>query len=182
MTHRVLWVICALWLAACSCKQNEPITAQEIAGRVVLESYELDLTWGYRLRGMYIVGDGTVWSYQYEGPPFYPEKLKPGELGARDMLTKHRNATKIGSVDRKALLDMAQMIRPAAAGKIVRAVPTMQGASRLDVAYDSDPESGTYTEIVLSGTGDRAASNSAPAAATLVDYLNDVQGAVGWTW
>jgi hypothetical protein len=160
--------------------QDEPLTERDIAGHVVLESYEVDLTWDYRLRGMYIEGDGSVWSYNYQGPPFYPEKLQAGELSARDMLNKHKNAERIGSVDPRHLLEVVQLISPASRGAITRASGSVQGSGSLDVAYRFDAESKMYHEVILAGYGEKAATNSAAEAQTLLDYLHEVQQSVGW--
>lgn len=178
MNGRMALFLLAVVLAACSMHDNEPLTAHDIAGRVVLESYEVDLTWGYKLQGIYIEGDGTVWSYQYEGPPWYSEKLKLGEISDRDMLNKHKNAKQVGKVDRRQLLDMAQMIKPASQGKITRQHMLEEGSGTMEVAYLHDDKT-TYKEVILSGTGGRAASNSSAAARTLIDYLNDVKAEVG---
>lgn len=177
-------VIIALLIgAACSTTDDvKPLTERDIAGRVVLESYEVDLTWGYRMRGMYVVGDGTVWSYEYSGAPWYPERLKTGELSARDMLSKHKDAVQIGTVDRRGLLDVAQMIRRAAKGEVVRTTGANQGKGRLEVAYLFDDKPSTYREVVLAGSGDKAATNNAAAAGVLLAYLREVQQAVGWSW
>ena len=110
-----------LGCAACSTKDADKLLEREVTGKVLLESYTVEMTWGYKLSGLYVDGDGSVWAYEHTGTPWYPEKLKPGELSERDMLTKHKNAHQIGTVDRKLLLDMAQMIKPAARGKVTRA-------------------------------------------------------------
>jgi len=148
---------------------------KEITGQVLLESYSVDQTWGYKLSGMYIAADGSVWAYEQTGTPWYPEQLKSGELYERDMLTKHKNARQIGTVDRALLHNMAQMIKPAARGHVTRAAGSAYGNSSLEVAYLFNPDSSTYREIILAGQGERVATNSAPEAQTLLDYIHDVQ-------
>jgi hypothetical protein len=173
-----IWIaLVLLGCAACSMSEKDQLIDREITGDVVLESYSIDQTWGYKLSGMYITADGAVWAYEQTGTPWYPEKLKNGELYERDMLTKHKNAHQIGSVDRTLLRDMTKMIKPAARGRVTHASgsPYASGSGALEVAYLFDPRSSTYSEIILAGQGDRVATNSAPEAQVLLDYLRDVK-------
>ncbi|MGD9764194.1 MAG: hypothetical protein AB7V27_10805 [Candidatus Binatia bacterium] len=168
-------------IGACSAasKDERPLTTADIAGTVVLETYSLNLTWGYELKGMYIDGDGGVWSYSQRGTPWYPEKLKPGELSERDMLTKHRGATQIGTVDLQQLVEMARMIDSASRAPITRGHGNGEGIGSLDVAYRFDREKRVYSEVILAGTGDQIASNPSASAAALRNYLREVERAVG---
>jgi hypothetical protein len=175
------WMVIALLLlcaAGCSSKKDEPLSDSDIAGTVVFETYEIDLRWDYSLRGTYIDGDGLVWSYDRTGAPWYPEKLKKGVFTAKDMLSKHKNAVQIGTVDRALLLDMAQMIQPASRGKIVKVAGQGDGAGTVEVAYIYDKSEATYTEVILAGSGDRAATNSASEARMLLDYMREVNDLV----
>jgi hypothetical protein len=162
--------------AACSLENDAArLLERQVTGEVLFESYTVEMTWGYQISGMYIDADGSVWAYEHSGTPWYPEKLRPGELSARDMLTKHKNPRQIGSVDPAQLRDIAAMIKPAARGTITRPTGSSAGTSSLEVAYLFDPTSSVYREIILAGQGDRVASNSAPEAQLLVDYLRDVK-------
>ena len=176
---RVLLVGAAVVLAGCASTERK-LTAKDIAGAVVLETYSVDLGWNYQLKGMYIDGDGGVWAYEQHGTPWYKEKLKSYELSERDMLTKHKGARRIGTVDQDRLLEMAEQIPAAGRGRITRAHPELEGNGSLDVAFTLDRDSHTYTEIILSGTGDLAATNSSGEARALVDYLREVAEAVGY--
>jgi hypothetical protein len=169
----------ALIEVGCSTAEKK-ITAADIAGTVVLETYRIDLGWNYRLAGMYIDGDGGVWSYELRGTPWYPERLKSGELSARDLLTKHKGATRIGTVDLQQLVEMARMIPGAAKGRITRAHPELEGNGSRDVAYTLDKARRTYKEVILSGTGDLTATNDSGEARALIDYLREVEQAVGY--
>jgi hypothetical protein len=164
---------------ACS-TATKRITAADIADTVVLETYRTDLGWNYELKGMYIDGNGGVWAYQQRGTPWYPEKLKSGELSERDLLTKHKDAQRIGTVDLAVLVEMANRIPAAARGRITRSHPEHEGHSSLAVAYRLKRESRTYTEIILGGTGDLTATNDSGEAAALLDYLREVEQAVGY--
>ena len=177
---RVLLVGAAVVLAGCASTERK-LTAKDIAGAVVLETYSVDLGWNYQLKGMYIDGDGGVWAYEQHGTPWYKEKLKSYELSERDMLTKHKGARRIGTVDQDRLLEMAEQIPAAGRGRITRAHPELEGNGSLDVAFTLDRDSHTYTEIILSGTGDLAATNSSGEARALVDYLREVEAAVGYS-
>jgi len=180
---RRAWIALVLlgW-AACATEEREmKLVDRETTGKVLLESYAVEMTWGYKLSGMYIESDGTVWAYEQDGTPWYPEKLKPGELSQRDMLTKHKDAHQIGTVDRQLLRDMAQMIKPASRGTVTHAAGSIGGNGTLEVAYLFDPDSSTYYEVVLAGRGDKVASNGAPEAKTLLDYLREVQRLVEWS-
>jgi hypothetical protein len=162
--------------AACGIRSEAAkLLDRQVTGEVLLESYTVEMTWGYQVSGMYIDADGSVWAYEHTGTPWYPEKLKPGELSVRDMLTKHKNPRQIGSVDPTHLRDVAAMIKPAARGKITRVAGPGVGTGSLEVAYLFDPHSSVYHEIVLAGQGDRVARNSAPEAQLLIDYLRDVK-------
>jgi hypothetical protein len=177
------WIaLVLLGCAACSYFQGDAdkLLDREITGEVLLESYSVDMTWGYKLSGMYINADGTVWAYEQSGTPWYPDKLKAGELSQHDMLTKHKDAHQIGTVDRKLLHDVAQMIKPASRGKITRVGGSHAGDGSLEVAYLLDPDSLTYHEIILAGSGNRVATNSAPEVRTLLDYLREVERLVEW--
>jgi len=176
----VLLVGATLLLAAGCASSDRKLTAKDIAGAVVLETYSVDLGWNYQLKGMYIDGDGGVWAYEQHGTPWYKEKLKASELSERDMLTKHKGARRIGTVDQTRLIEMAEQIPAAGRGNIARAHPELEGNGSLDVAYTLDRDSHTYTEIILSGTGDLAATNSSGEARALVDYLREVAAAVGY--
>jgi hypothetical protein len=177
---RRAWVMMVLLgCAACSMKSDEEaLLDREVPGKVLFESYTVEMTWGYKLSGMYIDDNGTVWAYEYTGTPWYPEKLKPGELSERDMLTKHKDARQIGTVDRQLLGDMTRVIKPAARGTIVHASGPGAVSGSLEVAYLFDPDASTYHEIILAGEGDRIATNSAPEAQLLLDYLRQVKEAL----
>lgn len=177
---RALVVGLALVTAAGCASRQKPITAADIAGTVVLETYTIDLRWGYRLSGLYIDGDGAVWSYEHRGRPWYPERLKAGELNERDMLTRHRGARQIGTVDVPRLVEMARLIPRAAEGRVVRAHESDEGSGTLDVAYMLDRESRVYSEVVLGGSGERLATNSSPEARTLSHYLHEVAATLEW--
>ncbi len=179
---RRAWIALALLgCAACSIFKSDAdrLLDRAVTGKVLLESYTVEMTWGYELSGVYIDSDGGVWAYEHAGTPWYPEKLKPGELSERDMLTKHANPRKIGTVDRTLLHDMAQMIKPAVRGTVTRAAGSSAGTGSLEVAYLFDPDAATYHEIILAGQGDRVATNSAPEAQVLLDYLREVMQLVG---
>jgi len=178
-----LWIAALLVLAiGCSAKGDaerdlDRNVDREVTGDVLLESYAIDMTWGYKLNGMYITADGKVWSYE-RTKPWYPERIKTGQLSRRDMLTKHEGATQIGTVDPVHLRDVAMMIKPAAQGPVTKAGDVGAGGGAVDVAYLYDPDARVYYEVILSGEGDRVASNSAPEAQLLLDYLHEVKGLV----
>jgi hypothetical protein len=174
------WLALALLIAAaCSTKSDiERLIDREVTGKILLESYSVEMTWGYKLSGMYIDSDAKVWAYERTDRPWYPDKLKPGELSERDMLTKHEGARQIGTVDPVLLRDMAAMIKPAARGKITKPAAIGGEGGALEVAYLFNPGPGTYREIILAGQGDQVASNSASEAQMLVDYLRDVRNLV----
>ncbi len=181
------WVVRAALLASlvggCSSADKlEPVTAADIKHAVVLEQTTWDLGWNYSMHGMYIDGDGKVWSFEQHGQPWYPEKLKQGEMSERDMLAKHKGARQIGTVDPKMLLDMAQMIPAAENAKITRAAGSGDGDGdgTLVVAYKLDRDTKVYHEIILTGSGEKTATNSSESAKVLVDYLEDVQKLVGY--
>ena len=176
----VIGVVLVLVGAACSTSPKRKLTAADIAGAVVLETYRVNLGWNYQLKGMYIDGNGVVWAYEQHGTPWYPEKLKTGEVSERDLLTKHKNATRIGTVDLDLLVQMARQIKGAGRGPITRAHPENEGHGSVDVAYTLDRKTRTYTEIVLSGTGDLTATNGSGEARSLIDYLREVEQAVGY--
>ncbi|MEO8605207.1 MAG: hypothetical protein ABI629_21745 [bacterium] len=180
--RRMLLGILVLLLAACTAHEEKKLTREDIAGAVVLESTTMQMGWDYQLRGMYIDGDGKVWAYEQHGTPWYPEKLKPGELSERDMLAKHKGARQIGEVDPRVLIDMAQMISAAAKGPIVRAtgIGEAESSGTLEVAYHLDRTYKTYTEIILAGSGDKGATNNSESAKLLLDYLHQVQSLVGY--
>jgi hypothetical protein len=178
-----LWIAALLLLVGgCSAKGDaandlDRNVDKEVVGEVILESYALDLTFGYKLSGMYITSDGKVWSYERTAV-WYPERLKTGQLSRRDMLTKHEGATQIGTVDPSHLHDVAAMIKPAAHGPVTKAGDVGAGGGGVDLAYLYDPEARVYYEVILAGRGDRVASNSAPEAQLLLDYLHEVKGLV----
>lgn len=182
MRRTVLGVLAMMALAACSAKEERKLTIEDIRGAIVLESTTQSVGWGYQLRGMYIDGDGKVWAYEQHGTPWYPEKLKHGELTERDMLAKHQGARQIGTVDPKLLVDMAQLIPVAAKGTIVRAAGSgeQETSGTVETAYELDREKKVYTEIILAGSGDKSATNSSESARMLVDYLHQVQNLVGY--
>lgn len=171
--------VLALAGAACSTKEKK-ITAADIAGTVVLETYRVNFGWNYELKGMYIDGDGGVWAYERHGTPWYPAGIKPGELSERDLLTKHKDARRIGTVDLPRLVEMAGLVPAAAKGRATRSHPAYEGGGSLDVAYTIDRRSRAYTEVILSGTGDLTATNSSGEARALEDYLREVEAQVGY--
>ncbi len=175
------WLMTAMLIGACStAKPEEPLTLADIATTVVLETYSTNLAWGYELKGMYIDGMGAVWAYEHRGTPWYPEKLRVGELSERDMLTKHQGAKQIGTVDRQQLLEMAQLIAGAARGPIVRGQSPTEGRSQVEVAYQFDREKRVYSEVMLFGSGDQVGSNTSPQAVALRNYLHEVEASVGY--
>lgn len=177
---RWTWIMLALVGCAAFSTKNDADKRldREVTGQVLFESYEVDMTWGYKLSGWYVDADGTVWAYEQSGTPWYPERLQPGELFERDMLTKHKDAHQIGTVDRAHLHDMAQLIKLASRGTISHAAGSAAGDGGLDVAYLLDPEDSTYHEIILAGHGNRVAANSAPEARVLLDYVREVKATV----
>lgn len=176
----VIGVVLVLVGAACSSKEKRRITAADIADTVVLETYRLNLGWNYELKGMYIDGNGGVWAYEQHGTPWYPEKLKAGEVSERDLLTKHKGAQRIGTVDLDLLVQMAGQIPGAGRGRVTRSHPEHEGGGWLDVAYTLDRRTRTYTEILLVGGGDLTATNDSGEASSLIDYLREVEQAVGY--
>lgn len=171
----------AMGSAGCGAKDPQrPVSAADLRGAVVLETTTWSYEFNYVMRGMYIDGDGNVWAYEQRGTPWYPDHLKAGELSERDMLAKHEGARRIGTVDPALLLDMAQLIPRAAKGPITRAATSGDASGTLEVAYRLDRDSKRYTEIILSGSGARTATNDSQAAAALRDYLRQVQGLVGY--
>jgi hypothetical protein len=174
---RWTWIVFVLvGCAACSTKNDaDKLLDREVTGQVLFETYTVEMTWGYKLSGMYIDADGTVWAYEQSGTPWYPEHVKPGELSQRDLLTKHKDPHQIGTVDRTRLRDMALLIKPASRGTVTHAAGSSVGDGSLEVAYLFDPQESTYQEIILAGQGNRVASNSAPEARVLLDYLREVQ-------
>jgi hypothetical protein len=180
LMRRMVIAALALVLAGAGCSTMEPVTAADIKNAVVLEQTTWDLGWNYSMHGMYIMGDGTVWSYEQHGAPWYPEKLKAGEMHERDMLAKHKGARQIGTVDPSLLLDMAQLIPQADKGPITKAAGSAEGGGTLRVAYHLDRDKKIYREIILEGTGDKSATNDSSAAETLLSYLQNVQQAVGY--
>ncbi len=182
MRMRGLALALLFTLAGCGAMDDPKITADDIAGTVVLERYTLQLGWDYRLSGMYIDGDGIVWAYEHHGTPWYPEKLKLGELSERDMVTKHKGARQVGTVDTRTLLDNARLIPAASRGHITRthADGTGDSGGTLEVAYQLDPTKRLYKEVVLSGSGDRTATNASGEARALLDYLREVERSVGY--
>jgi len=173
--------VVAVALAGCS-TADKPVAAADLRGAVVLETTTWESEFNYVMRGMYIDGEGKVWSYAQHGTPWYPDRLKYGEMSERDMLAKHKGARQIGTVDPKLLLDMAQLIPDAARGPITRAAPSGDGggSGTLDVAYRLDRDTKVYRQIILAGAGDRMATNENSSAAILLDYLREVQRLVGY--
>lgn len=172
-------VVMAVAAAACAAKKKR-LTAADIASTVVLETYQVNLGWNYELKGMFIDGDGGVWAYEQHGTPWYPERLKADELSERDMLTKHKGARQIGTVDVQQLVQMARLISGAAKGRITRSHPENEGSGSLEVAYQLDKLTHTYKQIILAGTGDLMATNSSGEARALIDYLHEVEAQVGY--
>ncbi len=179
-TRRAVGIALAVVMAAgCASREPQRIEAKDIAGTVVLETYTVDLRWGYKLSGLYIDGDGAVWTYEHRGTPWYPERLKSGELSERDMLTKHKGARQIGTVDVPRLVEMARLIPGAARGRITRSYEGGDdGSGTLDVAYTLDRERRLYTEVVLAGSSDLLATNASPEARALRAYLREVAAAL----
>lgn len=179
-TMRAVGVALALVVVAGCASRERRIEAKDIAGTVVLETYTVDLRWGYKLSGLYIDGDGAVWTYEHRGTPWYPERLTTGEVSERDLLTKHKGARQIGTVDVQRLVEMARMIPAAAGGHITRAYEGGdEGSGTRDVAYTHDRERRMYTEVVLAGSGDLLATNASPEARALRNYLREVGAALG---
>jgi hypothetical protein len=169
----------ALVGAGCAAEKKR-IGAADIAGTVVLEHYRVNLGWNYELKGMYIDGDGGVWAYEQHGTPWFPDRLTTGELSERDLLTKHKGARRIGTVDLPQLVEMARLVPGAAKGPVTRAHPAHEGGGAVDVAYRLDKATHTYQEIILSGSGDLTATNGSGEARALLDYLRQVEAQVGY--
>jgi hypothetical protein len=75
---------------------------------------------------------------------------------------------------------MARLVPGAAKGRITRSHPEYQGGGSLDVAYLLDRPTHTYKEIILTGTGDLAATNASGESRALEDYLREVEAQVGY--
>jgi hypothetical protein len=174
---RWTWIVFVLvGCAACSTKSDaDKLLDREVTGQVLFETYTVEMTWGYKLSGMYIDADGTVWAYEQSGTPWYPEHVKPGELSQRDLLTKHKDPRQIGTVDRTRLRDMALLIKPASRGTVTHAAGSSVGDGSLEGAELVGPAECVYEGIKLAGQGRWVASNSAPEARVLLDYLREVQ-------
>lgn len=173
-----LWAVVALAIPGCSylgMGDDDPLAT----GRVLFDSFQLDTSWGYRLDGIYIDSDGTVWRYRRD-EPWYPAEQLPNVVSERDLLQKYEGAERVGTVDTAVLARMAALIEGAARGRVARELPSFERSGHLDVAYQFDAHQRRYNQVYISGGGSWVARNFSPEAAEILRWLDGVKAGVGY--
>ncbi len=166
----------ALVVAGCSTLGWSDATSG--ATKVLFDSYELDMTWGYSLTGIFVDSDGGVWRYRRD-EPWYPVEIRSTVARESDLLMKYQGAERVASVDGAVLEVMIDRVPGAARGAVVGEPISFERSGSLDVAYTYDAREGRYDQIFLGGRGDWAIRNDSREAKELVDWLREVRKSAG---
>jgi hypothetical protein len=172
-----------LWLAVLvlisvaspvSCSSNSAGTEIDTIGQKYLfEVSYINWAWGYVDQGMYVDGDGNVYSYDLSNrnPRFqYPEDGVYSQASLNDKYSS--NLLFIRTVDGETLLQMSNLIDPASQGQLTDLESTACDAGGTAyTAFLFDEVTGEYTGVLLYQSGDWTVENTAPEAATLRDWL-----------
>lgn len=175
-----LWAV-GLALAISGCAEFALPGADPMAsGRILFDCFRVDMEWGYRLDGIYIDSDGTVWRYD-RSEPWFPSEQLPTVVSERDLLQKYQNAKRVGTIDAATLTRMVALIEPAGSGRVIRETTPYERSGNLDAAYRFDTRQRRYDLVFLNGGGAWVARNFSPEAAELQIWLDSVKKSVGFT-
>lgn len=172
-----LWIVVAAMAGGCGL--IFPRQAELEPGRVLFESFSVDTDWGYRLEGVYIESDGSVWRYHSE-EPWYPNEVRTLVVREDDLLKKYRNAERVGRVEAETLRAMADLIPAASRAHVAGDPLVFERSGSLDVAYIYDWRERCYNQVLLDGRGAWVARNQSREAVTLVEWLRSVQDEFGF--
>ncbi len=178
MRKVIVVALLAVVSAGCSLWSGDPDKHLE-KGRILFESFRLEMEWGYELKGIYIDSDGLVWSYQRD-KPWYPAEMKSSVVRESDLLSKYADSKRVGSIDPRVLREKVALIDGAAGGRVMRDPLSFERSGGLDVAYVFDSREARYNQVFLAGTGDWVAKNFSVEARDLVAWLGEVKRSVGF--
>jgi len=179
----VVWLAVLVLISATlpvSCSNNSAGTETDAIGQKYLfEVSYINWAWGYVDQGMYVDGDGNVYSYDLSNrdPRFhYPEGGVYSQASLDDKYSS--NPLFIRTVERETLLQMSNLIGPASRGRLTDPESTACDAGGTTyTAFLFDKDTAQYREVVLYQSGDWTVENTAPEAATLRDWLTQMWSA-----
>jgi hypothetical protein len=161
-----------------SCRSSSTAETHEIGQKYLFEVSYINHAWGYVDQGMYVDRDGNVYSYDLSdrNPRFqYPE----GGIYSQALLDDKysSNPVYMRTVDVETLVEMSDLIGAASQGQLTdRVYIGCDGGGESFTAFLFDAEAGVYTSVLTRACGDWSRENTAPEAATLFDWLQQLRG------
>lgn len=148
-----------------------------IQQRFVCDRSYINFAWGYQHMGVYVDREGGIYRFS-ASKPVSENPAGPADRTEAAMEAKYGPATQVGTVDRKTLLSMYQLIPPAARGRQTERVHAAYDAgSWVSACYLYDAATKRYREVELEVKGDWEHSNLAPEARVLAAWLRSVEEA-----
>jgi len=179
---RKLLIALALLLACLAWGCRDAVVPAGAAGgsfqgqKYLFESSYVNFAWGYRATGVVIDSLGHVISYNHSFAVWRP--AVPDSVTCAELDEKFAVAETLAVVDRSTLLEQAALIEGAAAGPYSERVQSgADMGSRACSCYRFDRESGRYTPVMLTLTGDFTQTNLAPEAQVLAAWIDSVVAA-----
>ena len=152
-------------------------------GAVVIESAHVNWAWGHSEGGCWVGDSGVAASFDYPpgSPAWKPVRTSDGLYEAGDLTDRFSlGRAELGQIpagERRSLAGMAALIGRAAAGPISRRQAMNDAGEATLTAYVLNPGRGAYRAVLLSGSGDQAIVNHAPAAADVIRRLKALTAA-----
>ena len=174
MKQRFAIGLVLMWIMGTGCEKEYYYGPEDQP--VYFEYHYINQAWGVADNGWLIDNEGKVWGY--DRPEDYRWPDSTGHLTFEDLEYNLAQAdTLLLSFKCNELEKYTRLIRGAADGHLSesRTRGADMGSACLS-CYAYDQETGTYTYVLLSATGDWEQFNQSAEAEILVDWMKDFEG------
>jgi len=173
---RLILALLILGAIACHDVKSPSLSTPEptIEQRYLFDSYYVNFSWGYTLRGTFVDEQGNVIRYDHSFEQWTAanfDSLSRAELDEKFIAPTDT----IAHIDRATLLQMYKLIEPASQGELSEREfmgPDQGGSTR--ICYRYDEETDHYIKVLLSLTGTYRQTNLSEAAMVLDDWFRSV--------
>lgn len=141
--------------------------------QVYFEVAHVNYAWGRVMKGYFVDGNGTVYSYDHSSTLWQPKD--PDAVTGAELREKFANRKEVAQLNRMTLARMIALIDPAAQGGMSDPVSVCHDAGTYRyLAYQY--EAGAYHPVLLYQYGDFAQRNLSDEAETLYTWLFTLSG------